>query len=185
MKIRPLIAIVSMLALISACSNISVSTDYDKLADFASLKTFKWHPQPNIPESKDARMVSSIMDNRIKMAIDDQLAFQGFKKVETTSDFLVNYSVTTEDKTRIRSYNTWGGSMGHGHRRMATGYRTEITVDDYRKGTLIIDIIDPSTNKLIWRGLDSKTLPSSTNTDKMDKLVNDVVMGILANFPPK
>ena len=64
------------------------------------------------------------------------------------------------------------------------GY-SETKVKEYKSGTLIIDFISPKTNQLVWRGMGSKKIPKSTNPEKMDKLVNQVVMNILKNFPPK
>jgi len=195
MKIIKLVSFYTLLIVISACSSVQVSTDHSEDADFSNLKTFKWLNVST--EGKDPRMDNTIMYSRITNTINKQLSFQGYSKIDTTPDFFINFDVLTEDKVDVRNYNTyggypagWGWGAGYGHRGYGGyggvyGGYSETTVKEYKKGTLIIDIIDPTTNQLIWRGLGSKRLPSTSNPEKMDELVFDVVESILKNFPPK
>lgn len=191
MMIRSVSMIIVCIGLIIACSGVSVSTDYDKEQAFSSLKSYQWHDPPFAMDSKDARMVSSIMAVRIKSAIDKQLNFKGFKKQSTNVDFFVNYGVLTQDKVDFDSYNTysgygpgWGWHGGYGYGRINLGVSTQ-TMKTYQKGTLVIDIIDAKSNKLIWRGLGSKKLPSTSDAQKMDELIDLIALNILAHFPPK
>ncbi len=193
MRIRNILAVWVCLGLMTACSSVSVSTDYDKDQAFSSLKTYRWHPAESKVKSSDARIVNPIMDARIKGAIDKQLALQGFNKQSPQSDFIVNYSVTTQDKVDFDTYNTysgfgpgWGWHGSYGHRGMNIGMSSTQTVaKTYQKGTLVIDIINSKNNKLIWRGLGSKKLPSTSSAEQMDELISLVVNSILAHFPPK
>jgi hypothetical protein len=64
-----------------------------------------------------------------------------------------------------------------------TGSETQVT--HYKQGTLIIDILDPVTDQLIWRGSADGRLPKSSDRDKSDKLAQKYVYKILEEFPPK
>jgi Domain of unknown function (DUF4136) len=68
----------------------------------------------------------------------------------------------------------WRGFGGDG---MAT-----TTVENTPVGTLVVDIFDGSTKKLIWRGVDSKSLSGDPekNIDKLSKAVEDM----FKKFPP-
>jgi len=176
---------------LSACSTIKVSTDYDQSADFSALKGFNWLPDSAKITEESAYLNNRIMDVRITKAIDKQLAAQGFK-FSTTADFYINYSITSEKKTDIRSYDnysgygpSWGWGVGYGHRGMSLSAHTETRIDEYQQGSLIIDVIDPTSLELIWRGIGSKRLPESTDAAEMDKLVANIVKNILEKFPPK
>ena len=68
---------------------------------------------------------------------------------------------------------------------MSLSAHTETRIDEYQQGSLVIDVIDPTSLELIWRGIGSKRLPESTDAAEMDKLVADVVKSILSKFPPK
>ena len=89
---------------LTACSMVKVSTDYDQSADFSALKGFNWLPESAKVEKESAYLNNRIMDVRITKTIDKQLVAQGFK-FSTTADFYINYSITSEKKTDIRSYD--------------------------------------------------------------------------------
>ncbi|KXO13518.1 putative lipoprotein [Moritella sp. JT01] len=196
MKIRQLFNkkgyLVALLSLaVTACSTVKVSTDYDQSADFTALKGFNWLPKSATVEKENTYLNNRIMDVRITKAIDKQLIAQGFSS-STAPDFYVNYSITSEKKTNIRTYDnysdygpSWGWGIGYGHRGMSLSARTETRIDEYQQGSLVIDVIDPTSLELIWRGIGSKRLPESTDAAEMDKLVADVVKSILSKFPPK
>ena len=176
---------------LTACSTVKVSTDYDQSADFTALKGFNWLPESAKVEKENAYLNNRIMDVRITKAIDKQLVVQGFS-FSTAPDFYVNYSITSEKKTNIRTYDnysgygpSWGWGIGYGHRGMSLSAHTETRVDEYQQGSLVIDVIDPTSLELIWRGIGSKRLPESTDAAEMDKLVANVVKNILSKFPPK
>ncbi|CAM2819261.1 DUF4136 domain-containing protein [Moritella viscosa] len=176
---------------LTACSTVKVSTDYDQSADFTALKGFNWLPESAKAEKENAYLNNRIMDVRITKAIDKQLVVQGFS-FSTAPDFYVNYSITSEKKTNIRTYNnysgygpSWGWGIGYGHRGMSLSAHTETRVDEYQQGSLVIDVIDPTSLELIWRGIGSKRLPESTDAAEMDKLVAEVVKNILSKYPPK
>ncbi|GIC77962.1 DUF4136 domain-containing protein [Moritella sp. F3] len=176
---------------LTACSSVSVSTDYDQSADFSELKGFNWLPESAVVEKESAYLNNRIMDERITKAINKQLVEQGFK-FASTADFYINYSITSEKKTDIRSYDnysgygpSWGWGVGYGHRGMSLSAHTETRIDEYQQGSLIIDVIDPKSLELIWRGVGSKRLPESTDAADMDKLVANIVKNILEKFPPK
>ena len=194
MQIIKKIIVLSFLTGLVACSDVKVSTDYDKSSNFEAFKSYSW-VVPNSGNSISSnRAKNAIMDNRIRNAIDAQLAMQGYKKSDTNNDLLLNYSVLTEDKIDISTHNIYDGypngwrwGAGYGYHGMSFGMHgySETKVKEYKSGTLIIDFISPKTNQLVWRGMGSKKIPKSTNPEKMDKLVNQVVMNILKNFPPK
>lgn len=184
-----LVALFSLV--LTACSTVKVSTDYDQSADFSALKSFNWLPESAKTEKDSAYLNNRIMDARITKAINQQLVAQGFT-FSTAPDFYVNYNITSEKKTDIRSYDnysgygpSWGWGVGYGHRGMSLSAHTETRVDEYQQGSLIVDIIDPTSLELIWRGIGSKRLPESTDAAEMDKLVAEVVKNILVKFPPK
>ena len=172
-----------------ACSSVKVSTDHDKNTDFSSFKSYQWINAKTVT-NKDAIQVSDIMDMRIRNTINKQLTVQGYQQSEGVADLQINYSVLTRDETDIQSYQTyggyssrWGWGAGYGYRGMSGHSNTVIKT--YQQGTLVIDFVDPKTNKLVWRGLGSDRIPSERTTENMDKLVSEMVQSILKKFPPK
>lgn len=181
---------------ISGCSSLSLSTDYDDSIDFSTFKTYRWHAD-NEHNTASLKYLDNIMDQRIRSTVDQQLAAKDFtKKLDGNVDFYVNYSVVIDDRTDIRTYNNYNGMYpgysyraGYGYygRGMGVAYSTgsETQVTHYKQGTLIIDIVNPETDQLIWRGAADGRLPKGSDREKSDKLVQKYVTKILSNFPPE
>ena len=72
------------------------------------------------------------------------------------------------------------GSSG---RYGGVGYST--SVSDYEEGYLTIDIIDPASEKNVWRGVGRRTTYEGSSPKKMTKIINTAVSRILGKFPPK
>lgn len=175
---RTLALLVGVVLAAAGCSTLSISTDYDKAADFSSYRTFTWK---DTGELKD-----SLWTKRIEGVFSDALAAKGLKKVDSGGDLWVAAHPRLSKETQINTYNTgWGygyGWYGYGGMGMATTTVTEIPV-----GTLMIDLVDAKKKELVWRGVASDTLntdPNRTAEDREKKL-REVAAQMFANYPPK
>ena len=80
-------------------------------------------------------------------------------------------------------FGHYGGRYGYGY-GYGYGYRYGGYVDEYLEGTLVIDIIDPVANEVIWRGWASDAMDADPDPSRVRKYVNEAVTEILARFPP-
>ena len=62
---------------------------------------------------------------------------------------------------------------------------TQTTVSHYKQGTLMIDIIDPTNDKLVWRGTADGRLSKNMKPEERRESLQKVINKILENFPPK
>ena len=167
-----LLGIMFLFAGISAAQQ--VKTDYDRTADFAQYKTYSWEHV----KTKDPLFV-----DRIKNAVNAALAARGWTQVETGGDVsIVAIQMTSNQETLNTFYNGFGG--GWGWRRFGGGGMGEATTttETYRVGTLVVDLFDAKTKKLLWRGSSSDTL--SNNSDKNIKNLDKGVEKMFKQFPP-
>ena len=151
-----------------------VKTDYDRAADFAQYKTYSWEHL----KTKDPLFV-----DRIKNAVNAVLAARGWTQVESGGDVsIVAIQMTSNQETLNTFYNGFGG--GWGWRRFGGGGIGEATTtaEIYKVGTLVIDLFDAKTKKLLWRGSSSDTL--SNNSDKNIKNLGKGVEKMFKQFPP-
>lgn len=162
----------------AGCSTLSISTDFDKAADFTQYRTFTWK------DTGDG--IDSIWNKRIEGVFSDTLAAKGLRRVDSGGDLWVAAHPRLTKETQINTYNTgWGygyGWYGYGGMGMATTTVTEIPV-----GTLMIDLVDAKKKELVWRGVASDTLntdPNRTAEDREKKL-RDVAAQMFAGYPPK
>ena len=67
-----------------------------------------------------------------------------------------------------------------------TGYYGPRSVDVqyYEEGTLIIDVIDPGENRLVWRGSATRVLDRAMTPERADEIVLEAVRKIFDRFPP-
>ena len=109
--------------------------------------------------------------------------------VDRTPDFYVNYHLSTEQRLDVRIMNTGyaGGPYGRGWGGAGWGGVgwTETRVDQYEEGTLVIDFLDASDRRLVWRGTGTRRLSRDLQPERVTKRVNEAVDEILAQFPPK
>lgn len=106
--------------------------------------------------------------------------------METASaDFLVSYNLVVDQ--RVTGSNISGGmTMGRSTRgRSASiGLSTGSQVRTYERGTLLIDIHDVASNKLVWRGVSAQALPDLSDPQRLTAHINATVEAILEQFPP-
>jgi len=160
---------------IMTCSVIlgqDVQTKYMPGTDFSKYHTYKWvaiegggHPD-------------QIMDTQIKQSIDSQLAAKGFTKTDSDkADLLVAYQVAVDQQKQWNAYGMGGGIRWGG---MATATSSTINV-----GTLVLDMYDPATKELVWKGSATKTLDPSKDQEKNQKNLDKAMQKLLKDFPPK
>jgi hypothetical protein len=171
----------ALLALaLAGCASVRVDTDYDPQADFSALHSYAWLAESQ-PPTGDPRIDNTLVDARIRGAIDAQLAERGLRRLEAPrADFLVAYHVAVERKldvqTLYRSYGRvgWGGG----------GY-SDTVVREYEEGALLIDFLRAGTGALLWRGSAETRLREQRSPEARDEYVRKIVAQILDAYPPR
>ncbi|UCB54873.1 MAG: DUF4136 domain-containing protein [Thiotrichales bacterium] len=169
---------------ISACSGIPVSQDFEQGFDFSGLKTFAW--EANQENQWGIASSNELVDRRVRSAIENTLTGRQFSQVDAAqADFLVLYNITVDQ--RISSSNVSGGvAVGRSSRGRhgSIGISTGSQVRTYDQGTLLIDVIDVASDKLVWRGTSSQALPDLSDPQRLTDHINATVAKILEQFPP-
>jgi hypothetical protein len=165
---------------VSACSSLKVTYDYDKQADFAKYKTYAYS------EDSQKLPVGDLNRNRIMSAVDAEMAAKGFSKSDSP-DVLIDMHVRAEQKTEAVANTTgpgyYGGPWRYGY---GGGFSTTtINYNDYIEGTLFINMVDAAKQQIVWQGRATKTLDENANAEKRDKNINSAVQQIFSKYPPK
>ena len=147
-----------------------ISTDYDHSVDFARYKTYSWGK---------IQTTNGLWDARVKDAVASRLAAKGWTEVPAGGDVIVAARDAIHNQHELNTFydgfggRRWGGGMGV----------STTTVDNYKVGTLIIELFDGTSKNLIWRGSASNTL--SNNADKNIKSLDKNVQKMFEQFPPQ
>jgi hypothetical protein len=149
-----------------------VTTNAMPGTDFSKYHTYKW------VAIEGATQPNQIVDAQIKTSVDSQLAAKGLTKTDADSgDLYMGYQVSIDQEKQWNAYGMgagprWGGGMG-------TATSSVINV-----GTLVLDMYDPSSKKLVWTGRATKTLEPGNSQEKKQKNLDKAMQKLLKNFPP-
>ena len=176
------IAIVLMAALVVGCaSSYDYKYDYDMDSDFSAFKTYTWIPaaiKQGSTTAQSAVRSNTLLDKRIREAVEAQLQAEGFTRSDEAPDVLVVYHTGVQNKVEVTDWGyTYAGHYGGWAGR-------DIDVYNYNEGTLIVDLVRASDKQLVWRGSATGVVEPGASPEKVQARLNEVVAGIFANYPP-
>ncbi|HXV13899.1 MAG TPA: DUF4136 domain-containing protein [Candidatus Krumholzibacteria bacterium] len=178
----PTLAATAACLLVAGCSSYDIKYDYDVDSNFAAYRTYAWIPQ-KISETGTSASVAmqrnTLLDKRIRSAVDANLAAKGMTVSEEAPDLLVVYHTGMQNKVDVTD---WGYSYAGSYWGWAG---RDIDVYNYTEGTLIVDLVSSQTKQLAWRGSATGVVDPGRSPEEVQERINDVVSQIFANYPPK
>jgi hypothetical protein len=170
-----LFATVAIAALTAtACGyRIKTSIDYDRTVNFADYHTFFM--------MKGNSSGNPILDQRATGDVGEAQTTKGRLEVPVGEGrAAVVVHAATETK---HSYDTFYDGWGGWHWRWG-GTRTATTfVEDYKVGTVVVDIFDAGTKQVIWHGVATDALSDSPKGNA--KATEEAVTKMFGRFPPE
>jgi len=159
---------------LTACSTVSVTTDFDHLAPFSQYRTYAWVP------GKETIRLSPSSEAALRDALRANLALHGISETSENADLHVVRHIWTKEKLDIRQSSDWGyAGMPYGYGRYgmwAGAPRTYTDVSQYTEGTLMLDFVDAKTQKLVFRGIGTGTVSDpETNAERIKEAVEKIV----------
>ena len=178
MKRKLLLCWVFVAAAVGGCTSPKVGYDFDRGVDFSAYHTYAWVPGAQ-EATRDRRLDSSLIDARIRAAIDGQLRSKGYNSTaDEKPQFLVAYHVGMKDLIKGSSTQNYIGDRAHGT------FTTISDIQPYHEGTLTIDIVDAESRQLVWQASAKADVDHSLGPEQRDARVTDIVRAMLAHFPP-
>ena len=99
------------------------------------------------------------------------LTARGLEMTMGRSDLNVRYHFGSARKAELETYPAgW------------RGWGTRVVRVPYTEGTLVIDLREPSTRSLVWRGIASEEKSDGT---KIEGKLDDMVRKAIDKYPPK
>lgn len=175
-------------AIIGGCSSISVTSEHDKTIDFNSFKTYSFYEW----KEESDKLLTTFDKERIKNAVGYEMEARGYKFIEGEADLTVSLFVVLEQKTSRTAYTNHFGGGYYGYDDWGYGYdggwgggysNTTYTETDYIDGTLVIDVFNTSTRKVVWQGVGSGTVDE--DPQKREKTMPNEITQIFYGFPKK
>ena len=179
--------------LLAACASGPPQPIVDHKADytFTAVKKVAFYRDSGQVIGANPLQLSDMQRDRINTALAYALTNRGFEMVADTAqaDLLVSWALVTQQKTDVQSWGGIGVGFG-GYNGLYGGYnclgcvpiRSDISVQSYTQGTFIVDMIDPTLQQSVWRGVTESRLKINQAEDQ-DKY-NEAATAIFASFPP-
>lgn len=167
--------LIAAAVLANACSpQIQVYSDHDPDYQIKNYKTFDWGQKTNIEANRNPLHYNELNDKRIKSAVLEELTSRGYRLSDVNPDLIIHYHIIIDDQSVVAT-EPYGYFYGPYWMRMSTHvYR-------YSEGTLIIDLMDPKNNNLVWRGWATVDLAMITS-EQTESIINRVVAKIFRRF---
>ena len=150
-------------SLVACGSSVRVSTSVAPNATFSTLHTFRIMTPPprrgGRAVANDPMLDNSITNRSLRTDLTNSFQSRGYEMDATNPDFSVAYYASTREKLDVTAWDygypgRWGGWRG----------RPEYEVVPFTEGTVIVDVIDVRSHKLLWRGQGVRVVSDDTNT---------------------
>jgi hypothetical protein len=155
-----------------------VYVDYDPNVDMKSFKTYAWGPTPKVSVYDN----NPLLHSRIKNAIEYYLIKGGMVEDTENPDIYATYYGESNNEFQIDTVASAGYTYGPGwtwdtYWGGSNVGRTVTTPIVEAAGTLVIDLWDAKTKKIVWRGTMTGTIPANPqkSQDKVDKGIEKMV----------
>ena len=159
-------------ALTLACSTLTTSVDYDHTTNFSQFRTFQLTEGTKDP--------ITFTQKRIDDAITTQLTSKGWQAVTSNPDILV---YTHAVRGEVKQWNATSTGGGWGYRGWGgMGGMTTATETTIPTGTLVVDLVNPKSKELVWRGTASDQISASGAEQGQ---IQNAVAKLFENFPPQ
>lgn len=159
--------------------------------DFSKYRTFAWMDS-DVKGSQNPVYYNQLATEQVENTVAAELAKKGLKQATRRPDLLLGYHFFVEEKTRTVAnnngpygfygpYTGWGrwGYAGWGPGWNGFG-GTQYTQEKYEAGTVVVDMVDSRTKRLVWRGAVQNAVNDPT---KISQNLAKQVERIVEQFP--
>lgn len=179
------IMLLAILLVLSGCAlKPDARVDYARDVNFNQYQTFGFYKAP----STDTEDYQSLLTDHFKAALRTEMEVRGYRYQEDDAQLLLNFASNTEDKTDIRS-SPFRANVGFGHYGYRSAwhlgfplYQQDIETVHYKQGTVQIDLVDATQNKLIWQGIQEGRLTREALRNPK-QAIEETVSHLFQQFP--
>ncbi len=172
------IVVGASLGLAAGCAaSMNVNSFIERGVELREYRTYSWGPA-DTGSTGDPRLDNNrFFDERVRAQVEKELARHGFEKTAAREpDVLVHYHTNVSQEIDVREFdNSEWYCADHDCRPFI-----------YDKGTLLIDLIEPDTTKVLWRGWAEGSFDGMIdNQTWMESRIDEAVARILARLPDR
>jgi len=168
------------LAALAACSSTTVDVRVNPGLDLATYEVYSWLPLAR-EGTGDPRFDDALIHSQIMGAVEQELSTRGYVLSQGgEADFLIAYHVAIQRQMHSSvMYEDYGERPGW-------SWATPTTqVTSYDEGTLIIDMLEARTRKIVWRASLQARVDSDASPNKRKKRIVKAVAKMMKSLPAR
>jgi hypothetical protein len=165
-------------ALLPACSAMRVSSHVERGVDFTRYRTFDWGIPDALPTGDPRLDNDRYFEDRVEGAIEKLMAERGYTRVEpgAAPDVRIHYHAVVDRRLDINEADRRDGIC------RPEGCTPGIV--DYQQGTLVVDLVDVRTNRLVWRGWAQEGIDGVLgNRERLAARIDRSISGLATQLP--
>ena len=158
---------------VTGCATMIVSSYLARGADIARYQTYSWAPAGSLSTGDPRLDNNPFFHERIHADVDQQLTARGFEKTAANMpDLLIHYHASISQQINLNGADRKSGDC-----------------DDCRPyvfdaGTLLVDLVDARTNKVVWRGWAEDSVDGIIDNQKwMEEKIDEAVRRMMEKLP--
>jgi len=163
MRRHPIALLLALALFGAACATLTTETTSDPTADFSKLRTF----------TIAGDRLQTAEEGWLGQEVASRLQKHGLTRVAENASLRVSPRLFREASA---GESTWGYTWW-------TGNSGGQSAHDVPAGTLVVDLVDPARNQLVWRGVAQGTVPLVGALKKSK--VEVALDRMFSDFPPK
>ena len=163
---------------LGGCAPIRVSAHVDSHTDFAQFRTFDWGPADALPAGDPRLDADGFFQDHMQGAVERQMLLKGYARAAegATPDLRIHFHAVVRERMDVDALDVQRGFCAAG--TCGSG------VTQFEEGTLLVDVMDGRTNRLVWRGWAQDSVEGTLeNHDKLAKQINKAVKGLMGALP--
>jgi hypothetical protein len=174
-KVTVIFAAIAAVA-VAGCATLTVSSHIERGINFAEYVTYDWGPPDGLPVGDPRLDNNPFFNDYLQGAIEKKMAAKGYDRaLAGGADLLIHYHASVNQKIDV---------YGVDHQYGYCYNNCEPQYSDYEEGTLVIDLVDTNTNKVVWRGWAQDSMNGIIdNQQRLEKQVDESVMKMMERLP--
>lgn len=176
-RLLRLTAVMLLAYVITGCATMNVGSHLQREVDFARYRTFDWGPADALPTGDPRLDRNPFFKDHMEGAVERHLTAKGLELSSSGKpDLLIHYHANVSQRIDVNRIDRQYG--------YCYGEDCSVRVMEYEAGTLVLDVVDARTDRVIWRGWAQDSLEGVIgNQDRMERMINQAVARMLEKFP--
>lgn len=170
---------------LTACktkTTVRVESDENVMERISGLSTYAWLENSTVQGNDRVHNISGL-DDLIKAGVNAQLKILGYKAVTLEeADMHLTYHVSLTD---LSETHTVGGFESRTSEWKHDPVDFSNMVIEHERGSLLLDVINPENNAVMWRGLVSAILNPDKPKEARQNKAFDSIGKMMEGFPAK